>query len=120
MRESLQPGITNEATYTVTAAMSAPHLPRVVLSTPSMIGLIEGACLQAVQAHLDEGETTVGTHVCVSHQAAAGDGEQITVRCRLEKVEKRRLTFDVSVDGSAGRLSEGTHQRAVVVLDRMR
>jgi fluoroacetyl-CoA thioesterase len=119
MRNSLQPGISNEAVYTVTAAMSAPHLPRVVLSTPSMIGLIEGTCLQAVEAHLDEGETTVGTHVCVSHQAAAGEGEQITVRCRLASVEKRRLTFDVSVDGAAGRLSEGTHQRAVVSFDRM-
>jgi fluoroacetyl-CoA thioesterase len=120
MRESLQPGISNEATYIVTAAMSAPHLPRVVLSTPSMIGLIEGTCLQAVQVHLDEGETTVGTHVCVSHQAAAAEGEQFIVRCRLSKIEKRRLTFDVSVEGSAGRLSEGTHQRAVVSLDRMR
>ncbi len=120
MRDSLQPGISNEASYTVTSAMSAQHLPRVVLSTPSMIGLIEGTCLQSVQPHLDEGETTVGTHVCVSHQAAAGEGEQFTVRCRLARVEKRRLTFDVSVEGSAGLLSEGTHERAVVSLARMR
>ena len=119
MRDSLQPGITNEATYTVTAAMAAPHLPRVVLSTPSMIGLIEGTCLQAAQPHLDEGETTVGTHVCVSHQAGAAEGEQFTIRCRLAKIERRRLTFEVSVDGSAGRLSEGTHERAVVTLSRM-
>jgi fluoroacetyl-CoA thioesterase len=120
MRDSLEPGISNEASYIVTAAMSASHLPRVVLSTPSMIGLIEGTCLQAVQAHLDDGETTVGTHVCVSHQAAANEGEQFTIRCRLAKVVKRRLTFDVSVEGPAGRLSEGTHERAVISLDRMR
>jgi fluoroacetyl-CoA thioesterase len=119
MRDSLQPGVTNEASYTVTAAMSAPHLPRVVLSTPSMIGLIEGTCLRAVQAHLDEGETTVGTHVCVSHQAAALEGEEFTVYCKLAKIEKRRLTFDVSVEAPAGRLSEGTHERAVVLLSRM-
>ena len=119
MRETLQPGITNEATYTVTAAMSAPHLPKVVLSTPSMVGLIEGTCLQAVQPELDDGETTVGTHVCVSHQAAAAEGEQITIRCRLAKIEKRRLTFDVSVSGPAGVVSHGTHERAVVSLARM-
>ncbi len=119
MRETLQPGLTNEARYTVTADMSAAHLPRVVLSTPSMIGLIERTCLEAAQPHLDAGETTVGTHVCVSHEAAAGEGEEFTVRCRLAKVQKRRLTFDVEVEGRAGRLSQGTHERAVVSLDRM-
>jgi fluoroacetyl-CoA thioesterase len=107
MRESLQPGITNETRHTVTAAMSAPHLPRVVLATPTMIGL------------LDDGETTVGTHVCVSHQAAALEGEEITIRCRLKDVNRRRLTFDVEVDTPQARISEGTHERAVVTLSRM-
>ena len=118
MKDTLRPGITNSATYTVTAAMSAPHLPRVVLSTPSMVSLIEGTCLQAVQGELDPGETTVGTHICVSHQAAATEGEQFVVRAMLAKVEKRRLTFQVSVEGPAGVLSEGTHERAVISLDR--
>jgi fluoroacetyl-CoA thioesterase len=68
----------------------------------------------AVRDHLDEGETTVGTHVCVSHQAAAVEGEEITIRCRLARIEKRRLTFDVTVDTPNARISEGTHERAVV------
>jgi fluoroacetyl-CoA thioesterase len=84
-----------------------------------MIGLIEGTCLETVRPHLDDGETTVGTHVCVSHQAAAGEGERVTVRCRLTKVERRRLTFEVEADVPAGRISEGTHERAVISLDRI-
>jgi fluoroacetyl-CoA thioesterase len=120
MRDTLVPGLPGEATYTVTAAMAPKHIPRVVLSTPSMIGLIEATCLQTVQPHLDEGETTVGTHVCVSHQAAAGEGEQVAIRCRLAKVERRRLTFDVEVRCGETTVSEGTHERAVVSLDRMR
>ena len=119
MHDTLQPGITNEATHTVTAAMSAPHLPRVVLATPTMIGLIEGACLLATKPHLDDDETTVGTHVCVSHQAAAIEGEEITIRCRLTEVNRRRLTFAVTVDTAGSRISEGTHERAVVSLSRM-
>jgi fluoroacetyl-CoA thioesterase len=114
MRDTLTTGLENEASYEVTRDMSAPHLPRVVLATPTMIGLIEGTCLVAVRDHLDEGETTVGTHVCVSHQAAATEGEQITIRCRLSRIEKRRLTFDVTVDTPDARISEGTHERAVV------
>jgi fluoroacetyl-CoA thioesterase len=116
MRDTLTIGIENEATYEVTGDLSAPHLPRVVLATPAMIGLIEGTCLRAVSPHLDDGETTVGTHVCVSHQAAATEGEQITIHCRLSRVDRRRLTFDVTVDTPKARISEGTHERAVVQL----
>ena len=119
MKATLQPGITGDARHVVTVEMSPAHLPRVVLSTPSMIGLIEQTCLASVEDHLDEGETTVGTHVCVSHQAAAFEGEEVVFRTRLSKIERRRLTFDVQVEGPRGLLSEGTHERAVVLLDRM-
>ena len=64
MRASLQPGLSSETTVVVTKEMSPPHLPTVVLSTPDMIRQIEGACLQLAQQHLDDGELTVGTHVC--------------------------------------------------------
>jgi fluoroacetyl-CoA thioesterase len=119
MKDTLTVGIAREARYSVTREMAPPHLPRIVLSTPSMISLIEGTCLAAAQEHLDDGETTVGTHVCVSHEVAVAEGEEIVVRCRLSTIERRRLTFDVEVDGSRGRVSDGTHQRAVVSLERM-
>ena len=119
MKDTLASGLTNEARYTVTKAMSPGHLPVVVLSTPSMIGLIEGTCLQAAAPHLDEGETTVGTHVCVSHDASVAEGHEFVIRCRLRSVDKRRLNFDVEVDGPNGAVSRGSHQRAVVSLSRM-
>jgi fluoroacetyl-CoA thioesterase len=119
VKESLAPGLTNESRYTVTKEMSPGHLPVVVLSTPTMVGLIEGTCLAAAAAHLDEGETTVGTHVCVSHDAAVGEGQEFVIRCRLASVDKRRLHFEVEVDGPGGAVSRGTHQRAVISLDRM-
>jgi fluoroacetyl-CoA thioesterase len=103
-----------ERTYTVTEDMAPAHLPVMVLSTPSMVQLIEATCLSAAQPHLDDDEVTVGTHICVSHSAAAMAGEDIRVACLLRAVERRRLTFDVKVTGSNGVISEGTHQRAVV------
>lgn len=119
MKDTLVVGITHETRHLVTREMSAPHLPRPVLATPTMVGLIEGACLIAARDHLDDGETTVGTHVCVSHDSGVGEGEEFTVRCRLTSIEKRRLNFDVEVDGPRGQVSRGTHQRAVVNLVRM-
>lgn len=118
MRESLTPGLESRRDFEVTADMSPPHLPVAVLSTPSMIGLIEGACLGLIQPHLEDKEASVGTHVCVSHEAAVSVGEQVTVWCRVATVQKRRLEFEVGVDGPRGRVSAGTHQRAVIDTSR--
>ena len=119
MKDSLCIGIENEMKYTVTAEMSPPHLPVTVLSTPSMIQLIESTCLQSVQPHLDENETTVGTHVNVSHAGPAREGEEVTIKSTLREIKKRRLLFEVEVIGPHGSISTGTHERAVVDLARM-
>jgi fluoroacetyl-CoA thioesterase len=118
MKPSLQPGL--EATYRhpVTADMSPAHLPAKVLSTPSMIGLIEQSCLLTAQEHLDQGETTVGTHVDVSHSGPAFPGEEIEVRVRLREVRKRRLDFAIEVSSPRGVISAGRHERAVIDLAR--
>jgi fluoroacetyl-CoA thioesterase len=114
MKPSLQQGVEGTATYTVTVDMSPPHLPTKVLSTPSMVQLIESTCLQTAQLHLDDDETTVGTHVCVSHAAAAAAGDDVVVTCELIEVDRRRLEFTTRVTSGAKVLSEGTHQRFVV------
>ena len=114
MKPSLTAGLAGAESYAVTDDMAPPHLPVAVLSTPSMVLLIEAACLALAQSHLDDGEVTVGTHICVSHLGAAMVGESVDVRCTLEAVEKRRLTFNVVVEGKNGLISDGTHQRAVV------
>jgi fluoroacetyl-CoA thioesterase len=114
MKDSLQVGLEAEASYAVTEDMSPPHLPVKVLSTPAMVQLIEGTCLQAVQPHLDAGETTVGVHINVSHSGPASAGEQVSVKAKLGEINKRRLTFNVEVHSPRGLISEGTHQRAVI------
>jgi fluoroacetyl-CoA thioesterase len=118
VKDTLAAGISLESTYAVTKDMAPPHLPVAVLSTPSMVQLIEATCLNAAQPHLDDGEVTVGTHICVSHAGAAMAGEDVTVTCTLDTVEKRRLTFNVAVRAANGIISEGTHQRAVIDASR--
>lgn len=118
MKPSLQPGIEATSQHLVTPDMAPRHLPAKVLSTPSMIGLIEGACLVLAQPHLDEGETTVGTHVDVSHSGAAFAGEEVAIRVRLREVRKRRLDFTVEVTSPRGVISAGRHERAVIELAR--
>ena len=115
MRESLVVGVRNSIEVVVEADMSPPHLePVVVLSTPKMIELMEIASLDGIQPHLDENETSVGTHVNVSHEAAAQGGETVTITSEVESVERRRVTFAVRASVGKRVIGRGTHQRAVV------
>jgi len=118
MKDTLIVGLEAESSYSVTEDMSPPHLPMKVLSTPAMIQLIEGTCLAAAQSHLEENETTVGTHVNVSHAGPASAGEQVTVKVKLTEINKRRLTFETKVLSPRGSISEGSHQRAVIDTSR--
>lgn len=119
MKQTLTVDLQNEVEYTVTIDMKPGHIAAPVLSTPSMVGLIEGTCLQSVLEHLDEGETTVGTHICVSHSGAAYVDEKVTISSRLKEIKKRRLLFDVTVTSPRGCISEGTHERAVINPSRL-
>jgi fluoroacetyl-CoA thioesterase len=110
----LEAGFTHQASYEVTRDMRPPHLDG-ILATSRMIGLIEDACLAAIDPFIERSQTTVGTHVDLTHVAAARIGETILISVRLVKVTGGRLlTFDVVVNASAGVIGTGMHQRMVV------
>jgi fluoroacetyl-CoA thioesterase len=114
MHDSLAPGLSGSTRFTVTDEMSPPHLAAKVLSTPDMVRLIEVTCLEAAQAHLDDGETTVGIHVCVSHAASVDSGQEVEVAYQLTERDRKRLVFTTRVTSGDKLVSEGTHQRFVV------
>ncbi|MDH3302354.1 MAG: thioesterase family protein [Acidimicrobiia bacterium] len=114
MKDSLAVGLDGSEEHLVTDDMSPPHLPMKVLSTPDMIRLIEQTCLIGVQPHLDEGETTVGIHVCVSHSASVAAGDTVRINWELAERDRRRLVFNTTVHAGESLVSEGTHQRFVV------
>lgn len=91
-----------------------------VFATPMMIAAIEQTAAASVQGALDEGCTTVGTLVNVSHVAATPEGMKVTVDTELTDVSPngRMLTFCVKAFDEAGLIGEGTHQRAVVLKER--
>jgi len=114
MNDAVAVGLSSSATYTVTEEMSPPHLPMKVLSTPDMIRLIEQTCLLSVQEYLDDNQTTVGIHVCVSHSASVNAGDDVEVSCEISEVDRKRLVFNTTVTAGDKTVSEGTHQRFVV------
>ena len=89
-----------------------------VFGTPMMIGLMENAAWRLVQPQLGEGDTTVGVLVNVRHLAATPVGDTVTATAELIEIDGRRLVFRVSAYDSRQLIGEGTHERAVVSLER--
>ena len=86
-----------------------------VLATGFMVGLIEWACIRAVNPHIEwPREQTVGIRVSFTHSAATPPGLVVTIKGRLEKIEGRKLTFQIEADDGVERISEGTHERCVI------
>jgi fluoroacetyl-CoA thioesterase len=86
-----------------------------VLSTPGMIGMIEGNAAALAFENLDEGKATVGFEVCVKHVAAAAEGQSCTAHAKLREVaDGRKLRFDVEVKEGDRTVGVGTHERRVI------
>ncbi len=115
---SLPLGLEHTTTHTVTSDGAAPHLSVPVLATPTMIAMIEYCCMEATKPYMEDGEATVGAHVCVSHERPTFLDQEYRIHAVLSEVDGRRLTFDVTVENDQGRVSTGTHRRGVVNFDR--
>lgn len=87
-----------------------------VYATPMMIAGIEGTAAASVEAALDEGKTTVGVQMNVSHVAATPAGMKVRFETELTEIAPngKVLTFKVAAYDEKGLIGEGTHQRAIV------
>ena len=89
-----------------------------VFATAYMVGLIEWVCMQALEAHLEPGEQSVGTAIHVTHTAATPVGLTVKVTVRVSGIQGRRVRFDVRAEDDAELIGEGTHERFVIVRER--
>ena len=113
----LETGLKNSIEITVTEALSAKNMGSgslCVLATPALIAGMENVCMNCVQPFLEEGFTTVGTTVNISHLAATPLGDTVTYSCELTEIDRRRLVFTVQAFDSKGKTGEGTHERFIV------
>ena len=85
-----------------------------VLSTPTMVAMMEQAAINAIKPFLDAGESSVGMTIEVSHTAATPPGHRARAEAEVTKVEGRRLEFIVRAFDDVEQIGSGTHRRAVV------
>ncbi len=121
MREGLHVGAEGWVRRTVTAEMTAEHFGNAgvrVLATPVLCGLFEQSALEAVRDGLDAGEATVGTRLEIEHLAATPLGMTVSIRARLEEIDRRRLRFAIEARDTQELVARGSHERFVVDLAR--
>jgi fluoroacetyl-CoA thioesterase len=127
MKDSLKAGLIYEFTFTIPESKTVPQLypesalfqdmPRVLAT--GYLGLMEWACIEALRPHLDwPREQSLGTAVNFTHVAATPPGLTVTVKVHLDKIEGRKLTFTLSAHDGIDMISEGTHERHVIDVER--
>lgn len=83
-----------------------------VLATPQMVAWMEEAACLCL--NLEEGMTSVGTMMNVSHDLASPLGAKIKIRATLTNQEKRKLCFDVEAFMNECSIGKGKHERFIV------
>ena len=108
--------LSEEVTAELTAARwGSGSLP--VYATPAMTLLVERAAVKLLEGKLDEGMTTVGTNLNISHVSATPVGCKVTCQCHLTEINRRKLEFQVEIMDNKGRIGIGTHERYIVSAD---
>lgn len=86
-----------------------------VLSTPSLLALMEWSSIKATDHLLPEGHTTVGYAVdSMRHLAPALIGVKVVVRSILTEVDGSKLTYDIEAFEGDKLIGKAIHKRAIV------
>jgi predicted thioesterase len=85
-----------------------------VFATPAMIALMERAACAALSGALEEGQTSVGTQIDISHTAASRVGAAITATATITGVDGRKIEFAVAASDDRGEIGSGRHTRVIV------
>ena len=116
--DKFSPGQSYVLEVEVTRQMTTNRMGREgadVLSTPSLLGLMEQASIRVTEPALPDGHTTVGYAVDgLRHLAPTPLGGRVSVRSELTEVDRNRLTFAIEAHEGDKRIGVATHKRAVI------
>ena len=114
-------GTKGRSTGTVTeenTALAAGSGDLKVFATPFMIALMENAAANSITSFLDEGQSSVGTQISVTHEAATPVGMKVWAESEVIAVDGRKVCFNVEAFDVAGKIGGGTHERFIISSDK--
>ncbi|MFH1060478.1 MAG: hotdog domain-containing protein [Pseudomonadota bacterium] len=113
----LKPGLSASLSATVTRADLASSYgnPGVdVLSSMTLMTLLEGAAIAVLTPHLDPGQMTVGARMEMDHLAPTPEGFTVTATADLVEAAGRKLVFAISAHDGVEQVCRASHVRFLV------
>ena len=127
MEGSLKPGHKHTFTINIGDEQTVPALfpqspifskmPK-VLATGYFVGIIEWACMEALEPFLDPGEGSVGTMINVTHTSPTLPGMKVTIEVTCVAVDGRKTLWEVEARDEKDPIGSGKHERFTVRWDR--
>ncbi|MDE0727074.1 MAG: LysR family transcriptional regulator [Alphaproteobacteria bacterium] len=116
MKESLQPGLKITRRHDVDAAKTIDFMGDElrVYATPSMVMDVERTCLELMQEHADDGESSVGARVEIDHMGPTLLNMWIEVRAEVVEVKGPKVVFDVEVHDALDQVGRARHIRFMI------
>lgn len=121
MKPTLVPGVSGEARHrVVTENLVSYRKPGAapVLATPWLLYIMETAAYEAVGAHLEPGEASVGTGFQFEHLAPTPAGDTVVATAKVTAVDGNRVTLEFEARDSQELIARGTHVRTVIDMER--
>lgn len=119
----MQIGDTFEVQDTVTeqktaASLGSGALP--VFGTPFLAAMMENAAFTLMQRDLPEGKSSVGVKLDIAHVSPSPIGMTVRTVAEVTAISENGKMVDFKVTGydGAGLIGEGTHQRAIINVER--
>ena len=85
-----------------------------VFATPWMIAMMELSACNALTPYYEEGQSSVGTRLDVSHDAATPVGMKVRAEAEVLAVDRRKITLSVTAWDEAGLIGKGRHERFLI------
>lgn len=110
-RCQLEDVVTEKVTAEATGSGALP-----VFGTPFMAAMMENAAQTALQAFLEEGQGSVGTHLDIRHDAPTPVGMTVWAEAEITGVSEngKMIDFHLSAWDESGPIGSGVHTRAII------
>lgn len=89
-----------------------------VLSTPSLIALMENTAQELIAPLIIEGHSSVGTEINTQHLKATAIGNEISIIARVTEQSNKIFAFEIEAFENNELIGKATHKRAVINIER--
>jgi|TARA_B100001013_G_scaffold344103_1_gene273470 predicted thioesterase len=115
---TIKPGDSQDVIYQVTKDMTVNRTGKTgndVLSTPSLLHIMELACIEITDSRLPEGYATVGYAVDkLRHLAPTKIDQTVTISVTITEVDGKKFSYSIGAHEGDKMIGKAEHKRASI------